>query len=226
MTNLVTSPTWHEDINQVDTNEPIIGGDGGNANLATRQLAERTDWLKQELEGIDTASGLEGHVNNDNPHTQYVLKKTFDDAIEALTKRIDDLVLSGGAGMLLSRLESRFSGTTNGYSLVNSTIARVYVTNNYVVDSEFNLIPLGDYATPALMDVHCQAGSSSRILELNYPESFDPELHEVRSSHPNFSEKEDGTGIQFVLPYSSESDEDGARKYTISANYYFEVVKK
>jgi len=50
MSNLLTTPQWHEDINQVDVTEPIVGGDGGNMNLATRQLAESLAWLKQQIE--------------------------------------------------------------------------------------------------------------------------------------------------------------------------------
>lgn len=49
MSNLVTVAQWHDTINKVDVTEPIVGGDGGNANLATRQLAENILWLKQQM---------------------------------------------------------------------------------------------------------------------------------------------------------------------------------
>lgn len=49
MSNLVTVAQWHDTINKVDVTEPILGGDGGNANLATRQLAENILWLKQRM---------------------------------------------------------------------------------------------------------------------------------------------------------------------------------
>ena len=53
MSNLNITPQWHENINQVEVTEPIVGGDGGNANLATRQLAENILWLKQQIGSVE-----------------------------------------------------------------------------------------------------------------------------------------------------------------------------
>lgn len=50
MSNLTLTPKWHDTINQVETNEVIMGGADGNANLATKQLAESLLWLKQQFE--------------------------------------------------------------------------------------------------------------------------------------------------------------------------------
>jgi len=47
---LPTTPKWNENINQVETNESILGGANGNANLATRQLAENILWLKLNMQ--------------------------------------------------------------------------------------------------------------------------------------------------------------------------------
>lgn len=53
MSNLNLTAQWHNNINQVDVTEPIVGGDGGNANLATRQLAENILWLKQQIGSVE-----------------------------------------------------------------------------------------------------------------------------------------------------------------------------
>ena len=53
MSNLNLTAQWHDNINQVDVTEPIVGGDGGNANLATRQLAENILWLKQQIGSVE-----------------------------------------------------------------------------------------------------------------------------------------------------------------------------
>ena len=53
MSNLNITAQWHDNINQVDVTEPIVGGDGGNANLATRQLAENILWLKQQIGSVE-----------------------------------------------------------------------------------------------------------------------------------------------------------------------------
>ncbi|MGP4716915.1 phage baseplate protein [Psychrobacter sp. T6-6] len=53
MSNLSLTPRWNPDINQVDINEPILGGDGGNANQATRQLGENVLWLRELIEKLE-----------------------------------------------------------------------------------------------------------------------------------------------------------------------------
>ena len=52
MSTLALIPQWHDAINQVETTEKILGGASGNANLASKQLAENIFWLKQALENI------------------------------------------------------------------------------------------------------------------------------------------------------------------------------
>ncbi len=52
MSTLALTPQWHDAINQVETTEKILGGASGNANLASKQLAENIFWLKQALENI------------------------------------------------------------------------------------------------------------------------------------------------------------------------------
>ena len=41
MSNLSITPQWNDEINQVEPGELISAGLNGNANLATRQLAEK-----------------------------------------------------------------------------------------------------------------------------------------------------------------------------------------
>lgn len=59
MSYLQTQPQWHNNINQVETGEPITGGADGNANLATKQLADNTLFLKQKLDNLGFSEQLE-----------------------------------------------------------------------------------------------------------------------------------------------------------------------
>lgn len=59
MSYLQTSAQWHNNINQVETGEPITGGADGNANLATKQLADNTLFLKQKLDNLGFSEQLE-----------------------------------------------------------------------------------------------------------------------------------------------------------------------
>ena len=49
MSNLIVSPKWNSFINKVDAGEEISGGDLGNANIATRQLAENVMFLRDSM---------------------------------------------------------------------------------------------------------------------------------------------------------------------------------
>ena len=62
MSNLTLTAQWHDTINQVETNEVIMGGAEGNANLAPKQLAENLLWLKQQFESKKTESYKVGDI--------------------------------------------------------------------------------------------------------------------------------------------------------------------
>lgn len=49
MANLRETATWETGIYQWETSDPVMGGENGIDNLPTRQLANRTQWLKTEL---------------------------------------------------------------------------------------------------------------------------------------------------------------------------------
>ncbi len=46
------SPVWVTGITQIDPNDPVQGGAGGVDNVPHEQLANRTAYLKKEVEGI------------------------------------------------------------------------------------------------------------------------------------------------------------------------------
>ena len=55
MANLKETAFWEEGIYQFETTDPVLGGENGIDNKPTRQLANRTVWLKQELEAAQQA---------------------------------------------------------------------------------------------------------------------------------------------------------------------------
>ena len=72
MANLKETAQWEEGIYQWETTDPVLGGENGIDNKPTRQLANRTAWLKQELEAaqqtqrnrlITAGAGLTGGGN-------------------------------------------------------------------------------------------------------------------------------------------------------------------
>lgn len=80
MANLTETPTYEAGIYRFETTDPVQGGPGGIDNLPTNQLANRTAWLKAQVEailldiaaiesGYATDASLASHAGNtSNPH--------------------------------------------------------------------------------------------------------------------------------------------------------------
>ena len=49
MANVKENATWENGIYQLETTDPVLGGENGIDNLQARQLANRTQWLKTEI---------------------------------------------------------------------------------------------------------------------------------------------------------------------------------
>ena len=49
---ITENPVWESSIRLIDPNDPVQGGAGGVDNVPHEQLANRTAYLKQEVEGI------------------------------------------------------------------------------------------------------------------------------------------------------------------------------
>ncbi len=57
MANLVESATWETGIYQLETTDPVVGGPDGVSNLQAKQLANRTAWLKQQVDALNVNVG-------------------------------------------------------------------------------------------------------------------------------------------------------------------------
>ena len=65
MSSLSITPQWNNEINQVEPGELISAGPNGNANLATRQLAENIWYLKNIIDS-KTGVTVQNAINNDD----------------------------------------------------------------------------------------------------------------------------------------------------------------
>lgn len=52
MTNIIETPAWEESVYEIQKTDAVLGGTGGIANLASAQLANRTSWLKQQIDNL------------------------------------------------------------------------------------------------------------------------------------------------------------------------------
>lgn len=52
MTNLTENETWEEGIYQIELVDPVVGGPDGISNRQAKQLANRTTWLKAQIDAL------------------------------------------------------------------------------------------------------------------------------------------------------------------------------
>ncbi|EBR3877670.1 hypothetical protein T062_18575 [Salmonella enterica subsp. arizonae] len=66
---------WDEDVYQIETSDPVLGGPEGITNKPAKQLANRTRWLKKQLE--DANSALAEHAKSRNHPDATLTDKGF-----------------------------------------------------------------------------------------------------------------------------------------------------
>lgn len=71
MANLRETQTWENGIYQIEKTDPVVGGADGISNKQAQQLANRTAYLKQQVEAkankTDLTNGLNGKANLASP---------------------------------------------------------------------------------------------------------------------------------------------------------------
>ncbi|EOJ8404389.1 tail fiber protein, partial [Escherichia coli] len=75
MGNLNETEKWEENIYQLETSDPVLGGVDGISNRAPRQLANRTKWLKKKTE--EATQSLAEHVRSRNHPDATLTAKGF-----------------------------------------------------------------------------------------------------------------------------------------------------
>ncbi|MBP2927601.1 tail fiber protein [Escherichia coli] len=75
MGNLNETEKWEENIYQLETSDPVLGGADGISNRAPRQLANRTKWLKKKTE--EAVQSLAEHVRSRNHPDATLTAKGF-----------------------------------------------------------------------------------------------------------------------------------------------------
>ncbi|ELH0741691.1 phage tail protein [Escherichia coli] len=89
MGNLNETEKWEENIYQLETSDPVLGGADGISNRAPRQLANRTKWLKKKTE--EAAQSLAEHVRSRNHPDATLTAKGFTQLSSAINSTSETL---------------------------------------------------------------------------------------------------------------------------------------
>ncbi|EAY4676269.1 hypothetical protein NF98_03940 [Salmonella enterica subsp. enterica serovar Rubislaw] len=75
MGKLTETEKWEDEVYQIETSDPVLGGPDGVSNRPQKQLANRTQWLKKQLEEANIA--LAGHERSRNHPDATLTDKGF-----------------------------------------------------------------------------------------------------------------------------------------------------
>lgn len=102
MANLKETAEWVDGIYQIEKTDPVVGGEGGKSNLQAEQLANRTAYLKKELEkraaihnpaftGSPTAPTAPPSTNNQQIATTQFVKNAIAALVGSAPAALDTL---------------------------------------------------------------------------------------------------------------------------------------
>jgi hypothetical protein len=74
MANLPEVEIYDAGVYQLELIDPVVGGADGKSNAAARNLANRTKWLKAQVDSLIAAVSMDAHVADSDPHSQYLTK--------------------------------------------------------------------------------------------------------------------------------------------------------
>ncbi|MDK4537906.1 tail fiber protein, partial [Kingella kingae] len=112
MANLKETPVWEAGVYQWETSDPVMGGENGIDNKPTRQLANRTSWLKAEMARANDLI----HANQQTATQQFALKTT---AITAGAGLTGGGVLRNNQTLSLGK-PSKITATTTNLAVSNT----------------------------------------------------------------------------------------------------------
>ncbi|EHJ3655077.1 hypothetical protein J9T75_000212 [Salmonella enterica] len=114
---------WDEDVYQIETSDPVLGGPEGIANKPAKQLANRTQWLKKRLE--DANNALAEHEKSRNHPDATLTSKGFVKLYSGVTSLDETMAATPKAVKIaMDNANERLAKARNLSDLTNIPLAR------------------------------------------------------------------------------------------------------
>lgn len=114
---------WDEDIYQIETSDPVLGGPEGVSNRPQKQLANRTLWLKKRLE--DANNALAEHEKSRNHPDATLTAKGFVKLYSGVTTMDETMAATPKAvKIVMDNANARLAKERNLADLTNIPLAR------------------------------------------------------------------------------------------------------
>ncbi len=112
---------WEDDIYQLETSDPVVGGPDGVSNKPQKQLANRTQWLKQQLES--TSDALAEHAKSRNHPDASLTAKGFVQLYSGVVSDSEILAATPKAVKIaMDNANSRLAKDRNGADISNKPL--------------------------------------------------------------------------------------------------------
>ncbi|ECQ8661083.1 hypothetical protein F8745_03285 [Salmonella enterica] len=208
MGKLTETEKWEDEVYQIETSDPVLGGPDGVSNRPQKQLANRTQWLKKQLEEANNA--LAGHERSRNHPDATLTDRGFVKLYSGVASMDETMAATPKAVKIaMDNANARLAKERNLADLTNIPLAR-------------QSLQLGDSATRNVGTTSgtVAAGDDSRLLAIERTQTGLP-----------------SQGVMWISSADDLSNlPSGARRFAInntgvtvlpSADYFFlEVLAK
>ncbi|EDB5722130.1 hypothetical protein A9563_16650 [Salmonella enterica subsp. enterica serovar Rubislaw] len=208
MGKLTETEKWEDEVYQIETSDPVLGGPDGVSNRPQKQLANRTQWLKKQLEEANNA--LAGHERSRNHPDATLTDRGFVKLYSGVASMDETMAATPKAVKIaMDNANARLAKERNLADLTNIPLAR-------------QSLQLGDSATRNVGTTSgtVAAGDDSRLLAIERTQTGLP-----------------SQGVMWISSANDLSNlPSGARRFAInntgvtvlpSADYFFlEVLAK
>lgn len=114
---------WDEDVYQIETSDPVLGGPEGITNRPAKQLANRTQWLKKHLQ--DANDALAEHAKSRNHPDATLTDKGFVKLYSGVTSIDETMAATPKAVKIaMDNASARLAKERNLADLTNVPLAR------------------------------------------------------------------------------------------------------
>ncbi|EAM5969748.1 hypothetical protein EQV05_11275 [Salmonella enterica] len=154
MGKLTETEKWEDEVYQIETSDPVLGGPDGVSNRPQKQLANRTQWLKKQLEEANNA--LAGHERSRNHPDATLTDRGFVKLYSGVASMDETMAATPKAVKIaMDNANARLAKERNLADLTNIPLAR-------------QSLQLGDSATRNVGTTSgtVAAGDDSRLLAI------------------------------------------------------------
>ena len=202
MANLREENKWEAGIYQLETTDPVVGGVDGISNKQANQLANRTSFLKQQVENnqnsLNSAIAQKRDISDSYNKTEVnnLLNTKLDSNATAInSSKLGNLPASAflkttGNQEVYGALEVK--NAVRGLTTKNSTDSTSYTGASFEAQGQGNLNPAIAFHSPGRFAFTLEAEGSSNLVILNQPRNTVGTLRANLNGTATNSQKLDG----------------------------------